>query len=304
MADTEIIDAPAPAEHNEGVAVPGEAAPAPQAQEGGHDTPSDTEARARAMGWRPKDEFRGPEEKWRSAEEFVKRGEDELPILRERLKDTTRRLSEIEAKSAADLAKVERMAIAAVQRQRAELDAQYQAAMRHAVANADTERYDQLSRDRVAAVQKFDAQIAEANQPRRGSTNPPQVQATVDSWVQQNAWFDRDPTLNTVACAALSDFEKEAPGRSLEENLKLVSSYVRDKFPEKFGARPAQQRATASAAQPGAVEGGNRYASSSGPRAKGAGDLPADVRKVGEKFVAQGLYKNLTEYAKDYFDQD
>ena len=51
------------------------------------------------------------------------------------------------------------------------------------------------------------------------------------------------------------------------------------------------------------VEGGSRVSASSGPRSKGASDLPADVRKAGERFVSQGLYKNLSEYARDYYEQ-
>lgn len=297
MADTEIIDQP---ETNEGITVPGEAAPAPQEQIGGHDSPADIEARARAMGWRPKEEFRGPEDKWRPADEFVKRGESELPILRERLQDMTRRQMESDAKREADIARLEKMAITALQRQRAELDAQYQAAMRNAVANADTERYDQLNRDRQQAVSTFDNQIREAAQPKQPA-QPEAERVVVDSWVQSNQWFARDQMLARVAEARLTELQKEAPGRSLNENLQLVSSYVADKFPEKFGRQP---RATASAAQPSMVEGGSRLSSGSGPRQKGASDLPADVRKVGEKFVAQGLYKNLTEYARDYFEQD
>lgn len=38
-------------------------------------------------------------------------------------------------------------------------------------------------------------------------------------------------------------------------------------------------------------------------RSKGASDLPAAVRAVGEGFVKDGLFKNIEEYAKDYWSQ-
>ena len=82
----------------QGVTVPGESAPPAntggtferQGTDGQHG--DDTESRARAMGWVPKDQFRGPAENWRDAGEFVRRGEEELPILRERLRSTTREI--------------------------------------------------------------------------------------------------------------------------------------------------------------------------------------------------------------------
>ena len=37
---------------------------------------------ARAMGWRPEDEWDGPAGKWITAEEFIERGDKIMPILR------------------------------------------------------------------------------------------------------------------------------------------------------------------------------------------------------------------------------
>ena len=36
---------------------------------------AELEARARRQGWRPKEEYRGPEERWVPAQEFLERGE-------------------------------------------------------------------------------------------------------------------------------------------------------------------------------------------------------------------------------------
>src|ERR1035437_4183631 len=50
-------------------------------QEDNTDTGS-IEVEARDMGWVPKDEFRGDESKWVSAEQFVDHGRHVMPILR------------------------------------------------------------------------------------------------------------------------------------------------------------------------------------------------------------------------------
>lgn len=51
-------------------------------------TPED---RARIQGWRPKEEYNGPEDKWVSAEDFLKAGQERLPMLQQHNK----RLSEV-----------------------------------------------------------------------------------------------------------------------------------------------------------------------------------------------------------------
>src|SRR6185436_4853984 len=50
------------------------------------DPNTEVEGRARRMGWRPQEEFRGPKDKWVDASQFVERGETELPVLRERFR--------------------------------------------------------------------------------------------------------------------------------------------------------------------------------------------------------------------------
>ena len=52
------------------------------------------ESIARRWGWKPKEEFRGPPDRWTSAEDFVARGENELPILRERNRNLDRQVEE------------------------------------------------------------------------------------------------------------------------------------------------------------------------------------------------------------------
>ena len=66
----------------------------------------------------------------------------------------------------------------------------------------------------------------------------------------------------------------------------------------------SQAGAPAFAAGPAPVEGGSRLANGGAPRARGAHDLPADAKRQGEKFVKEGLFKDLNEYARDYWSQD
>lgn len=276
---------------------PAKAAPiadaAPARDEG-----ADVETRARAMGWVGKEEYRGPAENWRDAAEFVKRGEDELPILRERNRDMARKLAEVEArqreadhKYQQEIRRLDAMSSQALARQRDQIYREFETAKLEAVRLGDEQRYQQLNRDQYAAVADYDRSV-EAATPKPDPQARP-ADPEVSTWVQKNPWFNADREMNAVAQAAHMRLQDEKPGLTLKENLAEVESYVRSLYPHKFGR---SEKATA-------VESGGGRGAASAPRGKGVADLPADAKRQGEKFVKEGLYKNIAEYAADYHAQ-
>lgn len=296
-------------EMNQGIAVPGEAAApivdtaAPVAEPSQN---ADTEARARAMGWAPKEEFRGPADKFVDAKTFVERAENETPILKENLRRLTDKITGLEARDREwrdTIRRVEASAQIALDRQRDQLVANYEAAKRNAVQNMDTASYDQLARDQQAALQQFDKTIVEhiPQQPQQRQM-PADQQSAVDAFRRENAWFDIDPALNMAAQAIHIDLQRQKPGLSLSDNLREVGAEVRKRFPEKFGIQQSapQQRQISQSA----VEGGERVPVNSQPRRKGAGDLPTEARKAAESFIKQGLFKDMADYANAYWSQN
>lgn len=286
---------------NLGTAIPGEGGPAPAAA-----PVDDLQTRAKSMGWSPREEFRGPAEKWVDAEEFVRRGEEELPVLRERLRTSTSRISALDRELAKQrtefedkLQRIEGATAIAIRRQRDELENSYRSAQRDAVLNADQDRYDQLERDRRTAVADYDKQVFEVSRPREPEARqlPPQVATAVDNWRAENPWFERDQVLNQVAQAIHMDLNQRMPGLDISQNLNEVRKEIAKRFPEKFA--PPSSRSG-----PAPVEGGSRVAAGTASRGRSAADLPADVRKAGERFVKQGLYKKIDDYAADYWSQD
>lgn len=278
-------------EPNAGTEIPGEARPA-----------DEIEGRARAQGWVPKEQFRGDPEKWRDADEFVRRGEEELPILRERNRSMERKLQELETQFRSrdgeyerKLANFARMSEMALVNQRAQLERSYTQAMLEAGESGDRQRYFQLEQDKSQALRQFDKQVYEPPQEQPRQTNgapqlPAHVQTTVENWTQKNEWFNRDAELNAVAQAYHVRLGKEKPGMSLDENLAEVTKYVRQRYPERFGSKPGEAAV---------VEGGGRMAQ--GSRSKGAASLSAEERKIGSRFVKEGLFKSLDEYAKELY---
>jgi ABC-type branched-subunit amino acid transport system ATPase component len=87
---------------------------------------------------------------------------------------------------------------------------------------------------------------------------------------------------------------------SVEDNLRETEKYIRQKFPEKFGETPRQN--TYQQPHAAQVEGGQRGGANGS--ARGVNDLPPEAKQAGNKFVTQGLYKDLKEYAADYWAQE
>lgn len=295
-------------ELNQGTVIPGEAAlvapppveTAPPIGTEGIETPppaaaDDTEARARAQGWVPKEEFRGPAENWRDAAAFVKRGEEELPIMRERVRAMERKLVEKDTQFTA----LERMTQVALQRQREQIEASYNAAIREAAGIGDIQRFDQLSTDKVQAVQRFDQHINEQVHQARQQA-PQQQNPELASWMQQNPWFERDPALQHAVIGEARALEMQYPGMAVMDTIRAAEQAVKRRYADKFGpvTQPSQQPRMQ------AFEGGSRVAGGGGPRQRGAGDLPAEARRAGERFVKEGIFKDLNAYAKDYFAQE
>lgn len=295
-------------QENLGTVIPGEELP-PNTENTVEEQPNtdagEIETRARAMGWRPQEEFNGDPSKWRSAEDFVRRGEEELPVLRENLRrmtstvsDLQSRLSRQEQEHKASFERLDKMSSAALQRQKETLEASYQAAMRNAAAQGDVEAYDRLDAGRRQAVGEFDSQIAEVGKPVETKDQTPQIddasKATVEGWIVKNPWFKTDGELSGLATWYHGHLQQTKPNLSLEENLRETERFVRQRFPEKFGT---------AAPSPSPVEGGGSRMSSSQPRSRGWNELPPDAKSQGAKFIKDGLFKDQAEYAKEYWSQ-
>lgn len=264
---------------------------------------SEAETRARAMGWVDKDSFRGPAEKWVDADEFVRIGEQELPVLRERNRAMERRYTDLETRLQKQerefqerVQRQENLSRIALAQQRATLANQYEAAKLNAVEMGDTTRYQQLNRDQQQAIQNFDEQYHKAAEPpqsQRQSGPPPDVQAKVDAFVVENPWFATDAGLNQYAQTVHMHLQRTQPNLTIEQNFAEVAKQVKERFPEKFGR--------SGSGGPAAVEGGSSMSSGGGRRTRGYADLPAEAKRDVDEFVKAGAFKSRDDGAKAYW---
>lgn len=270
-----------------------------------------TEVRARAMGWKPQDEYRGDPKQWKDANTFVQAAEHNLPMMRERLDTVARRNTELERELQTtrsthqdQFKRLERMSQVALDRQRAQIVGSYEAAMRTAAETGDVTRYDQLHQARGEAVKAFDQAAWEATkapepqQHQQTPQLPPDQQNAVAQWQTANPWYGRDEGMTMLAGMESARIARDHPGLTVQQNLAEVRRVIAQRFPEKFGTSHQATPRNGSAS----VESGSRMPSGSGGR-KGWGDLPSDAKAAGQNFIKQGLFKDQAEYASEYWSQ-
>lgn len=256
-------------------------------QEAALEAQRQAEDKARSMGWRPKDEFRGDPSKWVDAAEFNRRGEEHIPILRDRLQRTQADLEETRklAREALDMQREQQA------RERARLNSEIQALKSQqmaAVQAGDTAAY--LSADQQIKAREA-AMPAEVKAP---APETPQIPPEAREWVGRNPWFNSDSELAASAEAFHVALGKREPGLPLSENLRRTEEHIKRMFPEKFG-NPHRSL-------PGAVEGTPAVGSGTKPRKKGYVDLPADAKAACDKYVTQKLMTR-DQYVTDYFGE-
>lgn len=285
---------------------------------GGTDTEPgarDYEAEARAEGWRPLEQFKGDPAKWVDAEEFVKRGENILPIvkaqngkLKAELEGQKRTLAEMRAamdefklfheETSAKLKKDAKEAYA-------KAEADLKAARTQARRDGDDDKVDEIN-DALADL-KAEAKNAESKATKTAPTNKssedisktPQFQ----QWAKDNPWFGGEGKENErrsrLAVAVGQEIRARNPGIGIAEFLEQVTEEVE----ATFGAPKATREAVSK------VEGSRRGAGTSG---RGYADLPADARRQCDEDVKKHVgpnkvYKTPKEYqayfASMYFEE-
>lgn len=231
----------------------------------------DVEERARAQGWVPKEEWNG-EGKWRSAEEFLDRGELFAKI--DQVRRENRELRKTQEAFSSHLETVRK--------------AEYKRALealkeekKQALLDGDAEA--------VIAVDERVAELREAQRetPAQVQQNAQQIHPEFAAWVSRNPWYASTPHMRVFADQVGA--EMQARGVNDPETvLKEVEARVRKEFPTKF-ANPNRSR-------PGAVESASGKGGNAG--GKETVQLTPMQRQVMERLVRAGVLTK-EEYMAD-----
>lgn len=240
---------------------------------------SNVEDTARRMGWRPQEEFRGPEDKWVDAETFVKKTETDVPVLRERLRHYDRQIAEMQQ---AMRQQTEVMRSQAERAKQAQLRAIKQAQAK-AISEGDSDAWRQLD-NQYEQLREAQIPVPQYQPP------PPDRDPEFQSWASQNNWYTQDPSMRAYADKIGELVKEQNPNLVGQEFLNAVTKEVKTRFADRFTPRSGAP----------AVEGGRSLGR--GPRKKGYSDLPNDAKQACDKFVRQGIITR-EQYASDYWGE-
>jgi hypothetical protein len=235
-------------------------------------TPTPFDDMARELGWFPPDEYNGPAEKWRPAEEYIKHGIAGTKRLKNDLKavkDTADRLARTSATLTAK----------ALDEQRRELEDRHD----QAVEDGD--------KDEARRVAKELAKIYD--NPDTGD-----VKAKVAEFTARNPWYGTHAKATDFAAMISQRLARE--GKPVEDQLDAAEEEIRERFPELFD-KPKKAPA---------VHNSTPRVSNPTPKEKGVADLPAEARRAGEDYVKMVALKmpgknyTLKDYAEMYWSEN
>ena len=257
------------------------------ANDGAQPELNDVEQRAMRLGWVPKDQFKGDPDKHRSAEEFLDRGVNMLPLLQrdnEKLHKGMSRLEKRLEEQARTFEEFQKYSQDALQREYRRGKAEAEAKLDTAIQNADVTGAQQARRE-LAALEETKPQPTQ----KKEEPPKPQVDPVFQDWIDENKWFNADPVLQAYATKEFGKLERQGAGLPPSELLAETKKRVMDRFPEEFGINPKRENAAA-VSQP---SGGAREPKKNG---KTYENLPIEAKAACNKFI-----KTIPGYTKEKY---
>lgn len=296
------------------------------------------EARARELGWSPKDKWKGDPKAWIDAKSFVRRGEEILPILRannrkqeDRLAIQDGQIRELQNKLTAANEQLEVLTDMSTEQSRKDAKARRRELISARITarkdgDADLEaQLDEQIEDQTAAIAGHDTDddddagvtARDKNKGKKKAKNgggnepasDPMQNPAFRAWAQENTWFGVDIRKTQFAIAVAQELRQSTEGKALQG--KAFFDKVGEEV-ETFFARGTPKGRAAS--KVGAGGGGNGRGGSGGNGGGGSdeggdgkdfSDLPNDAQEVCKRQATRMVgkdrkFKTIAEWQKFY----
>ncbi len=246
--------------------------------------PVAAETEARANGWVPKDEFRGDESRWKSAEDFNAAGKNIAAVQSERNKKL---VSDIESMKQS-MQELQQGQFDLIREARNEVKSKYEQKLEKLKAEQE-KAFDDGDKEKFQAVNK---KIEKLEPPKAAPKK--EAAATPDpvfvDWLAKNDWYQTDPQLMGDADVIGERLAKK--GMTGKPFLDEIEKQVKKLNPDKFETKQS----------PSKVEGGSSAGGGGGGKGKTYSDLPPEAKKYCDKYVKEmGITKD--QYVKEYFTE-
>ena len=274
--------------------------------------PEDVQAKAREIGWRPPTEFKGDPQKWVDADEYLRRGEEVLPLVKatnKRLEaqlgnvlDENRRLAAQVEEMRQSMDDIAKFNAEQLQQRLTEQKRELTARLREARKEDDDRAIEELEEaleENADARQKLKEKPAPTKR-EDGGQQTPQTTPEFEAWKGRNTWFGGSSTLDLAKTAAAQAFgaKAAAAGKRGQAFFDAIDEMLAEAYPA-----PAKR---SDPTEEGRPSGGGGSSSS---RASGFSSLPAEAkakaREQSSRFVGPNkMFKKEEEwfsyFAKQY----
>lgn len=253
------------------------------------DTTHDVEAQARAMGWKPEEEWQGapPKGGFLSPEDFLERGEKVLPIIRAANKDLRKQIEGLQQElgtvkqAAQQLNEFNARALEKQRRENQQLLTELEQRRAQAITDGDGQA--------AVAAERQIAQVHQEQQTLAAQAPPPNTAevAYLNEWKAANPWYETDEDMQAWADGMANQLIRQGfpQGPTI---LKEVAKRAAATFPDRLGPR-----------RPGGVEGrGRRSPQNFGQRT--FDDLPDEAKAAFDNFKRLGVKITREQYLRDY----
>lgn len=263
---------------------------------------TDVVEKAREMGWKPQEEYRGDPSKWVEAEVYVERGETFLPFLKRENKKLEGEVSALRNQ----LTEAQR-AIQGSQEAIKSLEEFYSDETKRQVEKARTDLKAQIKSAREAddvdgeldaqeALTRLNAADRVAKEKPAGKEAPPPFTPSHLAWQAENSWFLTDAKAARRAFLIGTELKEEKPSLSGDAFYQEL-----DRLLIAEGVKPTAKRS------PSKVEGGGDLGGNASESVKSYNDLPSDAKEVCDRqaknFVGKDpRFKDVSAWRKYYVE--
>lgn len=248
----------------------------------GQSDPEPSEDRARALGWKPKDEYKG-DRPWRDWQDFLNEDLSNAPQLKATVKLLKRRLDQADKRQKrleSTIKEATEYFSKAEQRAYDRAVSDLRAKQRAAVAVADEDAFD-------AAEEELKA-LNKDMKPKAPQIDPG-VQKVFRKWERDNDWYGNDEAMTAYADRMANKMGSYADNdMDPEEYLEELSARVKKEFAHKFEL-PKKRSAVEGVAETRPTKGQKTY-----------DNLPPEAKAQCDRFIAQGILKDKAAYLKSY----
>jgi hypothetical protein len=241
------------------------------------------EEEARSLGWKPKEDWKGPPDDWKDAEAFLEFGEKNASFANKRADQKIKELKDDFDARIAAIERTSQSALDAVQKQaeaeRANLLAELNAKKKEAIADNDLEK-----------LEKVREQIEEV---KEAEPSPEDKRVASEFKKAHSFWQNKDWVVQNFADGAAGKLVNR--GLTSQEFFAELDRQIREAFPEKFGKPKA--RSSVEADSPMAESGGDKDYTDLPPEAKKACDEL--YQRVQKAYPTKKAW--VEHYCKEYF---